>query len=108
VTQTSSSVVVTAIFHPREGASEALIKAMRHTIPLVHEEEGCELYAINEEPDGTIVMIEKWATAELLDAHGAGAIVADFNAAIADLLASPVRVTRLRAIPIGDSTKGAL
>jgi quinol monooxygenase YgiN len=108
VTQTPSSVVVTAIFHPRQGASEALIAAMRYTIPLVHEEEGCEFYAINEEPDGTIVMIEKWTNAELLDAHGAGAIVADFTVAIADLIASPVRVTRLRAIPIGDSTKGAL
>jgi quinol monooxygenase YgiN len=103
-----TAIIVTAIFHPREGASEALIDAMRHTIPLVHEEEGCELYAINEEPDGTIVMIEKWSNAELLDAHGAGPVVADFNSAIADLIERPVRVTRLRAIPIGDITKGAL
>lgn len=103
-----TSVVVTAIFRPAEGASEALIDAMRVAIPLVHAEEGCELYCIQEEPDGTIVMIEKWASTELLDAHGEGQAVADFVAAIGTLLAEPPRVTRLRAIPIGDAAKGAL
>ena len=108
MTFTPDSVVVTAIFRPKPGAREALLEAMAAVIPLVHEEEGCQLYAIQEEPDGTIMMIENWDDAALLDAHGAGQPVADFTAAIADLLAEPVRVTRLKAIPLGDAVKGAL
>ena len=59
-------------------------------------------------PDGSIVMIEKWTSAELLDAHGAGQPVADLNVANDGLLASPVEVTRLVPIPVGDAVKGAL
>jgi quinol monooxygenase YgiN len=103
-----TSVVVTAIFHPAPEATEALLAAMRHTIPLVHDEEGCQLYCIQVQPDGVIVMIEKWDSAELLQKHADGQVVADFNAAIAGLMTEPVAVTTLAAIPIGDPVKGAL
>lgn len=103
-----TSVVVTAIFHPAPDATEALLAAMQHTIPLVHEEEGCQLYCIQVQPDGIIVMIEKWDSAELLQQHADGQVVADFNAAIDGLMTEPVTVTTLSAIPIGDAVKGAL
>jgi quinol monooxygenase YgiN len=81
---------------------------MSHTIPLVHEEEGCALYCIQVQPNGVIVMIEKWESAELLQKHADGQVVADFKAAIAELITEPVTVTTLTAIPIGDAVKGAL
>lgn len=102
------SIVVTATFFPAEGAREALLEAMRIVIPLVHDEDGCELYAIQEDDEGTIVMIEKWESAQSLDAHGAGEAVADFTRRLDGLLAVPVEVVRYGAIPIGDPAKGAL
>lgn len=104
----SESVVVTAVFVPREGQRDAVLAALDVAIPLVHEEEGCELYSIQEAPDGTILMIEKWTSAALLDAHGAGPAVAQLNASLEGTLERPVEVTRLVAIPVGDARKGAL
>jgi quinol monooxygenase YgiN len=101
-------VVVTAVFRPRVGARDSLLAAMREAIPRVHQESGCELYCVQEEPDGTIFMIEKWESAEQLDAHGSGAVVAEFTRNIEGLLDEPVIVTRLVPIPIGDPIKGAL
>jgi quinol monooxygenase YgiN len=101
-------VVVTAYFHPAEGQRENVLAALGRAIPRVHEEEGCNLYCIQEAPDGSIVMIEHWDSAELLDAHGAGAPVADLNAELEGKLAQPVAVTRLVPIPLGQAAKGAL
>ena len=94
-------LVVTAYFHPAEGARAQVLAAMERVIPRVHEEAGCNLYAIQEAEDGTIIMIEHWDSAALLDEHGAGEPVADFNAELEGLLASPVEVTRYTPIPIG-------
>jgi quinol monooxygenase YgiN len=104
----SDPVVVTAIFTPAEGARDALVAALSTAVAEVHEEEGCELYAIHDSPDGTIVMLEKWTSAELLDAHGAGEPVARLNTAIRGLVARPPVVTRLVPIAAGTAEQGAL
>jgi|SRR5450830_492353 len=102
------SVIVTAIFTPAEGKFDEVVEGLRLSIPAVHEEDGCHLYAIHEAPNGQIVMIEKWESAELLDAHGAGDAVRALNARLDGLLAEPVEVTRLVAIPIGTPEQGAI
>ncbi|PPH80102.1 putative quinol monooxygenase [Rathayibacter sp. AY1D9] len=104
----SDPVVVTAIFTPAEGQRDALVAALSTAIAEVHEEEGCELYAIHDSPDGTIVMLEKWTSGDLLDAHGAGEPVVRLNAAIRGLVAHPPVVTRLVPIPVGTSQQGEL
>lgn len=104
----SEPVVVTAIFVPKEGARESVLAALNTAIPDVHEEVGCLLYCIQEQNDGTIVMIEKWTSHELLDAHGVGQPVARLNAALEGLLERPVAVERLVPLPVGDPAKGAL
>ena len=101
-------VVVTAIFTPAEGAKDQLVDALRTAMPGVHEEQGCELYAIHDAEDGTITMIEKWDSAELLDAHAAGEPVARLNAAVAPFLAKPVAVTRMTPIAAGTDEQGLL
>jgi quinol monooxygenase YgiN len=101
-------VVVTAHFFPRPDARDQVIAALEPAIAGVHEEDGCELYAIHDAPDGTIVMLEKWTTVELLDAHGGGQPVATLTAALDGLLERPVEVTRLVPRPVGDAAKGAL
>lgn len=101
-------VVVTAYFYPAPGARDTVLAALEKAIPRVHEEEGCNLYCIQEAPDGSFVMIEHWDSAELLDIHGDGGAVADLNAELEGSLASPVAVTRLNPIPLGDAAKGQI
>lgn len=102
------SIVVTAVFTPVEGAFDQVVEALRPAIAEVHEEPGCLLYAIHEAPNGDIVMIEKWESVELLDAHGAGVAVQRLNASLEGLLQKPVEVTRLTAIPAGTTEQGEL
>lgn len=101
-------VVVTAYFRPAPGQHERVVEALRPAIAAVHEEPGCELYAIHDAPDGTIVMIEKWTSTPELDDHGRGEAVQALNASLEGLLASPVEVTRLVAVPAGTEEQGQL
>lgn len=101
-------LVVIAVFRPAEGAREQVLAALEHAIPRVHEEAGCNLYAIQEAEDGVIWMVEHWDSAALLDAHGAGEPVAALNGELEGLLASPVEVIRAAPIPLGDARKGVV
>jgi quinol monooxygenase YgiN len=102
------TVVVTAVFHPAEGKKQQLASALRATIPAVHEEEGCLLYAIHDAADGTITMIEKWTTPEALEAHANGPAVAALDAAVGPLIESPTTVTTMTPINAGTETQGLL
>ena len=108
MTTPDSPVVVTAYFYPRSEVRDQVLAALQPAIAAVHEEEGCELYAIHDAPDGSIVMLEKWTSAELLDAHGQGEPVKRLNVALDGLLERPVEVTRLVPVPVGQPAKGAL
>jgi quinol monooxygenase YgiN len=101
-------VIVTAVFTPKAGALSHVAAALSPAIAEVHEEPGCLLYAIHEAPNGQIIMIEKWETAELLDAHGEGEAVKRLNASLEGLLQEPVEVTRLSPIPAGTEHQGTL
>jgi quinol monooxygenase YgiN len=101
-------VVVTAYFHPAPGKHDQVVEALRPAITAVHSEPGCELYAIHDAPDGTIVMIEKWTSVGDLDDHGAGEAVRALNASLDGLLAWPTEVTRLVPLPAGTEDQGRL
>ena len=101
-------VVVTAVFHPSPGRTAELIDALRATIPGVHREEGCLLYAIHDAADGTITMIEKWASAEALEAHAAGDAVTALRSAVEGLVAQPATVTTMTPLPAGTTEQGQL
>ena len=101
-------IVVTAIFHPAEGSRDAVLAALEPAITAVHQEPGCLLYAIHDAPDGSIIMIEKWESVALLDAHGTSPAVAALNVALKGLVAAPTDVARLVPLPMGEESKGAL
>ena len=102
------TIVVTAAFSPKEGAFGQVVAALSPAISEVHQEPGCLLYAIHEAPNNQILMIEKWESAALLDAHGQGEPVKRLNASLEGLLEKPVVVTRLTPIPAGTAQQGAL
>ena len=104
----SAAVVVIAEFTPKAGAFDQLVDVLSDAIADVHGEDGCLLYAIHRHPDGRIIMIEKWTSAELLDVHGSSSAVQRLNAQAGQLLAGPIVVTRLAPIPAGTPTQGLL
>ena len=101
-------VVVTAVFHPAPGRKDDLVEALRTTMPGVHTERGCLLYAIHDAADGTVTMIEKWETVADLDAHGSSPEGRALSGAIGGLVAEPPVVTRMTPIPVGDAAVGEL
>ncbi|WSQ15361.1 hypothetical protein OG604_03075 [Streptomyces sp. NBC_01231] len=66
------------------------------------------MYALHDASDGTLVLIEKWASQELLDAHASGEPVARLNRAIVGLLQGPPTVVTMTPLPTGDVSKGRL
>ena len=101
-------VVVTASFVPAPDARKQLVATLSAYVLRVHEEDGCELFALHENADGALLLIEKWASPEALAAHDAGPAVADIVEALGGLLAEPPVVTRFTPLPLGGTDLGAL
>jgi quinol monooxygenase YgiN len=99
--------VMTAYYEPAAGKRDALVEVLAEIIPRVHAERGCQFYAVHDAPDGSIVLIAKWATLADFEAHATGEVVAEQNRALEGLLAEPVRVVRLEPLPLGDA-RGSL
>jgi len=102
------TVVVTALFRPAPDRKDELVEALRRSIPAVHEEDGCLLYAIHDAADGTITMIEKWTSGAALATHAAGEAVKALQANLAGLLAEAATVTTMTPIPAGTPQQGEL
>jgi len=101
------SVVVIATLWPIAEKRAEVVAALGESIPDVHAEEGCELYALHENED-RLVYVEQWASAELLKAHSIGAALAKVNPKLEGLLAKPTEVVVVSPLPFGDARKGAL
>jgi quinol monooxygenase YgiN len=101
-------IVVTAVFTPLPDAVDEVIEVLSRAIAQVHTEDGCLLYAIHRDPEDRIVMIEKWSSVELLDAHGSSPAVTQLGLGLDGLVAAPTLVTRLVPIPAGTPEQGQL
>jgi len=101
------SVVVVATITPLSEHRDEVIAALTATIPRVHAEDGCELYALHAAPD-RLIMIEKWASGDALGTHRKGAVLAALNPILAGKVAGPSEVIVLDAVPAGETAKGQL
>jgi quinol monooxygenase YgiN len=101
------SVVVVATITPLPEHRDAVIAAFTATIPQVHAEDGCELYALHQ-TDDRIIMVEKWASREALATHSGGPALAALNPQLADKVARASEVIVLDPVPAGDDAKGQL
>ncbi len=100
-------VVVVATIVPKPAHLEEVAAALQTAVGQVHPEDGCELYALHRN-DERLVMIEQWSSAETLRVHGRGPALARLTAALDGLLAGPLDVVMLTAVPAGDPVKGQL
>ena len=101
------SVVVVATIVPLPEHRGEVIATITETVAKVHEEDGCELYALHQ-ADNRLMMVEKWASLDALRAHSKGAARAAQNPRLAGKLAGPAEVIVLQAVPAGDPGKGRL
>ena len=93
--ENTEAVAVVTVFTPRPDAKDELIDALREYLPEVHREEGCLLYAIHDAEDGTIVLIEKWASQAHLDRHDESPGLTELDGRIAPFLAAPTTWTTM-------------
>jgi quinol monooxygenase YgiN len=101
------SVVVVATILPRPDYRTEVIEAIRQVIPQVHDEDGCELYALHEAPD-RLIMVEKWASHAALTAHSGGPALAALGEALAGRVIAAPDVLVVQPVPAGDPAKGEL
>ncbi len=101
------SVTVIATITPKPERFDAVRAAFEQAVPAVHEEPGCELYALHA-GKGILVMVERWADGAALEAHGAGTTFNTLTESVKDDLAAPLDVQLVRPVLAGDATKGQL
>jgi quinol monooxygenase YgiN len=102
------AIIVVATAFPAPEHRAEVIAAFEAAIAKVHaEEDGCELYALQEGPD-RLVMIEKYASDEAVAAHRAGGGLAALIEALKGKLSAPMDVQVLAPHPAGSPAKGAL
>ncbi len=92
---------VVAVITAKPGQREAVLDAFRANVPAVHAEEGCIEYGATIDADGfgslqtkfgpdTFVVVEKWASADALKAHGAAPHMAAYAAKTRPMIASRI------------------
>jgi len=95
--------MVVSLIAEIEGTPEAAMEvelAVVRSVAASRKEEGCQYYVAHRDVDrvGRFVLIERWASVSMLEAHGERAHTRDFVSALRKLGAE-VRVTRLE--PMG-------
>jgi quinol monooxygenase YgiN len=101
------SVVVVATITPKPDQVDAVREAILAAVPKVHDEPGCELYALHE-GSGAFVMVERWESLAALEAHGSAEALTVLGGELAGRLQGAPDVRRLSAVPAGDPGKGAV
>ena len=74
----------------------------------MHAEEGCERYALHAARDGSLVVIEQWASPRTPAAHGRGEPFAELSRQLEGELAGTPEQQVLSPVLTGDDAKGVL
>lgn len=103
----SERCIVVAFFEPLEGKLSEVRAILGSVIPDVHDEPGCEFYALHEDTQGRLVFIEAWESREHWVAHSGFDTVGTIERETEGLLAAPIDVIEMYGVPFG-SEKGVL
>jgi quinol monooxygenase YgiN len=104
-----SEVVVVAEIGIAPGKREEALAALRTLCEETHaKDEGCLLYSLQLDPadESHVFMVEKWASAEALGAHGASDHIKALGAS--GVLAGAPQVTVLQQANFGDAELGTV
>ena len=102
------SVVVIATIHPAPEHRDEVVALFEETIATVHANDaGCELYALHEDAD-TLVMVEKWASAEDLESHRVSETMKSLDPQLAGKLAGKTVVKIYQPHPAGTPEQGTI
>ena len=101
------SVVVVATMTAKPESVDKVREACKRAIEAVHQEPGCELYALHE-ANGTFVFVEQWADEEALKTHSGAAAATALTSAIGEHLDGSTDIKLLQPVPAGDPAKGRL
>jgi quinol monooxygenase YgiN len=100
-------VVVIATMTAKPDSVDTVREACKRAIDAVHQEPGCELYALHE-GDRTFVFVEQWADADALKTHSTAPAVATMFGEIGDHLDGAPDIKLLQPVVAGDADKGRL
>ncbi|APE15543.1 antibiotic biosynthesis monooxygenase [Mycobacterium crocinum] len=98
-------VVVVASFTVKPESVDAVREACKKAVAAVHEEPGCDLYAVHE-GDKTFVFVEQWADEDALKTHSTAPGVSTLFGEIGEHLDGAPDIKMLQPIPAGDPAKG--
>ena len=100
-------VVVVATMKAKAESVDAVRDACKKAIEAVHDEPGCELYALHE-TDGTFVFVEQWANSDALTTHSTAPAIGALFGAVGEHLDGAPDIKMLTPIVAGDPAKGQL
>ena len=100
-------VVVVATMKAKPESVDAVRDACKQAIEAVHQEPGCELYALHE-ADGTFVFVEQWADADALKTHSTAPAIGALFGTVGEHLDGAPDIKMLQPVVAGDPAKGQL
>ena len=100
-------VVVVATMKAKPESVDSVREILTRAVAEVHNEPGCQLYALHES-DGAFIFVEQWADAQALQTHSTAPAVTGMFKAVGDHLAEPPDIKMAAPIPVGDPAKGQL
>jgi quinol monooxygenase YgiN len=99
--------VVIAHLLPTPGQTQKVLDVYRELAPLVHQEPGCELFALHTDGQDVFI-IEHWLTPEDFQAHLASSNLRRIREALKPLLAASTEIWPVESVPLGDPDKGVI
>lgn len=100
-------VVVVATMTAKPESVETVRAACTAAIEAVHDEPGCELYALHQ-TDRTFVFIEQWADEDALKTHSTAPSIGALFGAVGEHLDGAPDIKMMNPVLAGDPTKGRL
>jgi len=99
--------VVVVTFRPKEGRLDELVDLYRAAIPDIHDEPGCELFALHRSKR-SVVIIERWATGDDLATHASSEAYKRTSGEVNELLEEPPSVQVIESVAAGHESKGVV
>lgn len=100
--------IIIATFSPKPEFYDEALAILKDITLEVHEEAGCELYALHEEVNGRIVFVERWTTTKDWHDHLTLDTVARIQAGMKGKVIADVDVMEMYGVLVGTPEQGAL